>query len=243
MLENTDQKEPFLSQRWETAAASIVNEDIKTQKTLIAFLLTPREYFCRENNLHDAYNLTFLDIGYGQVISAPQMVARMTNELNVNPEHRVLEIGTGSGYQAAMLSELSNWVYTIEIIEPLAQETNVIFDKFEKKYPEYKNIRRKIADGYYGWEEHAPFDRIIVTCGIDHIPPPLLRQLKPEGIMLIPVGPPYKQHVLKIIKHVDEYANITYDKSDIYHGRIMSFIDFTADDRSRHSKERDMPEK
>jgi protein-L-isoaspartate(D-aspartate) O-methyltransferase len=166
----------------------------------------------------------------------------MTNELDVNPEQRVLEIGTGSGYQAAMLAELSNWVYTIEIIEPLAKETDVIFKNLEEKYPEYKNIRRKIADGYYGWEEYAPFDRIIVTCGIDHIPPPLLQQLKPEGIMLIPVGPPFKQHVLKIIKHVNEYGKITYDKSDIYNGRIMSFIDFTADDRSRHSKERDTPE-
>jgi protein-L-isoaspartate(D-aspartate) O-methyltransferase len=87
----------------------------------------------------------------------------MTNELDLNPEQRVLEIGTGSGYQAAMLAELSNWVYTIEIIEPLAKETDVIFSKLEEKYPEYKNIRRKIADGYYGWEEYAPFDRIIVT--------------------------------------------------------------------------------
>jgi protein-L-isoaspartate(D-aspartate) O-methyltransferase len=242
MLKNTDQEEPFLSQHWDRAARAIANKDLRTEKALIAFLLTPREYFCRTKNKQHAYEHKFLDIGYGQTISGPHCVARMTSELDVNPEHKVLEIGTGSGYQAAILAELSNWVYSIEIIEPLAKATDEIYKKLEDKYPEYKNVHRKIADGYYGWQEYAPFDRIIVTCGIDHIPPPLLQQLKPDGIMLIPVGPPYQQHVLKIIKHVDKQGKATYDKSDIYNGRIVSFVDFTAADRNRHSIKKDKPE-
>jgi protein-L-isoaspartate(D-aspartate) O-methyltransferase len=242
MLKHTDQKKSFLDKHWSRAAAAIANKDLKTEKALMAFLLTPREYFCRAKNKQRAYDNKFLDIGYGQTISGPHCVSRMTDELDVRPQDKVLEIGTGSGYQSAVLAELCNHIYTIEIIEPLAKETDQIYKDLEKAYPEYKNVHRKIADGYYGWEEYAPFDRIIVTCGIDHIPPPLLRQLKPEGIMLIPVGPPYQQHVLKIIKHVDKAGNVTYDKSDIYHGRVVPFVDFVAADKSRHSIKKDNPE-
>ena len=108
----------------------------------------------------------------------------------------MLEIGTGSGYQSAYLSHLTDKVFTIEIIKPLAERTRAIYDDLIKDgYTEFKAITSKDADGYYGWEENAPFDKIIVTCGIDHVPPPLLQQLKEGGTMVIPVGPPGAQRV------------------------------------------------
>ena len=113
----------------------------------------------------------------------------------------MLEIGTGSGYQSALLTYLTPRVYSIEIIPELAARTRGVYDRLiASGYSEYSNIATRSADGYYGWAEAAPFDKIIVTCGIDHIPPPLLQQLKPDGIMVIPVGPPGAQHILKVIK-------------------------------------------
>ena len=114
---------------------------------------------------------------------------------------KVLEIGTGSGYQSAYLSNLTPNVWSIEIIPALARRTRALYDSLiARGYGEYRAIRTRNADGYYGWEENAPFDKIIVTCGIDHIPPPLLQQLVADGIMVIPVGPPGAQHVLKAVK-------------------------------------------
>jgi protein-L-isoaspartate(D-aspartate) O-methyltransferase len=241
MLENTDQSENFLKQKWDRAAVAIKWSDLTQPKVIEAFLYTPREYFCREKNRLRAYEHTVLDIGYGQTISGPHCVAKMTDELELEPQHRVMEIGTGSGYQSAVLAQLSNWVYTIEVIEPLAQETELIYQSLEKNYPELKNIHHKIADGYYGWEEYAPFDRIIVTCGIDHKPPPLLKQLAVDGIMLIPVGPPMGQHVLKIRKTMNADGSIKYTERDIYNGMVVPFVNFTVDGKTRHSVERDKP--
>ena len=134
-------------------------------------------------------------------ISGPHIVGRMTSSIDVQLGDKVLEIGTGSGYQSAYLANLTDKVWTIEIIKPLAERTRGLYDALiARGYSEYKAITTKNADGYYGWEEDAPFDKIIVTCGIDHIPPPLLQQLKPGGIMVIPVGPPGAQHVLKVVK-------------------------------------------
>ena len=163
--------------------------------------MTPREKFVLKQNLGRAYDHAFLDIGFGVTISGPHIVGRMTS--NIDPKHgeKVLEIGTGSGYQSAYLSHLTDKVYTIEIIKPLAERTRGIYDQLIKDgYTEYSTITSKAADGYYGWEEVAPFDKIIVTCGIDHVPPPLLQQLRPNGIMVIPVGPPGAQRVLKVVK-------------------------------------------
>ena len=127
----------------------------------------------------------------------------MTSSIDVKPGDKVLEIGTGSGYQSAYLSHLTDKVWSIEIIKPLAERTRGTYDELiGKGYNEFKGITSKNADGYYGWAENAPFDKIIVTCGIDHIPPPLLQQLKPGGIMVIPVGPPGAQRVLKVEKNV-----------------------------------------
>ena len=242
MLKHTQREESFIRWCWQRAAIAIGRSDLTTEKAVMAFLLTPREVFAREYNRGNAYADNYLSIGYGQTISGPHCVSRMTSELDVESHHKVLEIGTGSGYQSAVLAQLSNWIYSIEVIEPLAQETEIIYNSVIEQYPEYKNVHRQIGDGYYGWLEYAPFDRIIVTCGIDHIPPPLLQQLKPEGIMLIPVGPPYHQHILKITKHVNEDGKISFDEYDIYNGREVPFVNFTVDGTNLHSVERDRPE-
>ena len=126
---------------------------------------------------------------------------------------------------AGLIAENS---YTIEIIKPLADRTRALYDKLiEKGYTEYQHIRTKQADGYYGWEEAAPFDKIIVTCGIDHVPPPLLQQLKAGGVMVIPVGPPGAQRVLKIAKLQGADGSITTTREDIYGGKIVNFVPFT----------------
>src|SRR5262249_45857177 len=170
----------------------------------------------------------FLDIGYGVTISGPHLVGHMTQALDVKPGEKVLEIGTGSGYQSAYLSHPTDKVYSIEIIKPLAERTRGGYDDLIKRgYNEFKSITTKQADGYYGWEQNAPFDKIIVTCGIDHIPPPLLKQLKAGGVMVIPVGPPGAQRVLKVVKQQAADGSITVTRSDIYNGKIVPFVPFT----------------
>jgi protein-L-isoaspartate(D-aspartate) O-methyltransferase len=152
----------------------------------------------------------------------------MTSSLGVNSGEKVLEVGTGSGYQSAYLANLTDKVWTIEIIKPLFERTGGIYaDLIARGYTEYKAITTKNDDGYYGWPEFAPFDKVIVTCGIDHVPPPLLQQLKPDGIMVIPVGPPAAQHVLKIVEQLDADGQLTIARSDIYRGSIVPFVPFT----------------
>ena len=204
------------------------NEDLWDDPNKRAFLLTPREKFVRPQNLSRAYEHAFLDIGFGVTISGPHIVGRMTNTIDPKKGEKVLEIGTGSGYQSAYLSHLTYNVYTIEIIKPLADRTRATYDELiDAGYNEFKTISTKNADGYYGWEEVAPFDKIIVTCGIDHIPPPLLQQLKPNGVMVIPVGPPGAQRVLKVVKTQADDGSITVARSDIYGGKIVPFVPFT----------------
>jgi protein-L-isoaspartate(D-aspartate) O-methyltransferase len=233
MLSHTDQKEKYLAQRWDRAQAILQRKQITQQRILEAFLRTPREFFARD--IRRSYENAVLPIGYGQTISGPHMVALMTDHLDPQAEHRVLEVGTGSGYQSALLAELSNHVYTIEIVPALARETNAIYKAREAKYPEYSNIHRKLDDGYYGWPEYAPFDRIIVTCGIDHVPPELLRQLAPEGIMVIPVGPPSGQIILKITKHVSADGAVSLQREDIFEGKRKEiFVPFTAKEGGVH---------
>ncbi len=218
----------FLGERFDQFGAMVRNEDLLNDRNKRAFLLTPREKFVLKQNLSRAYAHAFLDIGYGVTISGPHLVGRMTSNIDPKLGDRVLEIGTGSGYQSAYLSHLTNEVYTIEIIKPLAERTRGIYDQLIKDgYTEFEVIKSKSADGYYGWEEAAPFDRIIVTCGIDHVPPPLLQQLKPGGIMVIPVGPPGAQRVLKVVKKEDADGQMTVSRSDIYGGRIVPFVPFT----------------
>jgi protein-L-isoaspartate(D-aspartate) O-methyltransferase len=164
----------------------------------------------------------------------------MTHNIDPKPGMKVLEIGTGSGYQAAVLSFMTDQVYTIEIKPGLFGVTDAIYRKLEQDYPTYRNVRRKNADGYYGWEEYAPFDRIIVTCGIDHIPPALLKQLSPDGIMVIPVGPMNgEQVILKITKRIAADGTVSLEREDIYGGKVVqAFVPFTASDGSWHQQKK-----
>src|SRR5271170_1116234 len=179
----------YLGERFDRYVALVRNEDVWDIRNKHAFLMTPRGKFVLQQNLGRAYDHAFLDIGWGVTISGPPIVWRMTSTIDPKKGEKVLEVGTGSGYQSAYLSHLTYNVYTIDIIKPLAERTRSIYDSLiAAGYNEFKSISSKNADGYYGWEEVAPFDKIIVTCGIDHVPPPLLQQLKPGGTMVIPVG-------------------------------------------------------
>ncbi len=218
----------FLGERFARFLALVRNEDVTDDRNKRAFLLTPREKFVLKQNEGRAYDHAFLDIGWGVTISGPHIVGRMTSTINPQKGEKVLEIGTGSGYQSAYLSNLTDKVWTIEIIKPLAERTRKVYDGLiARGYSEYKAITTRQGDGYYGWEEVAPFDKIIVTCGIDHVPPPLLQQLKPDGIMVIPIGPPGAQHVLKVVKQQGLDGNLTVARSDIYHGSVVPFVPFT----------------
>lgn len=159
----------------------------------------PRHRFVPAEQRRAAYRNRPLPIGHGQTISQPYIVALMTDLMRVRPEHTVLEIGTGSGYQAAVLAELARTVCTIEIIEPLARDAEARLRELG-----YTRVRTRIGDGYYGWEDCGPFDAIIVTAAASHVPPPLIRQLKPGGRMVIPVGAPFlAQHLMLLDKNPD----------------------------------------
>lgn len=228
MQANRGEDPAVLAARYKCYQALLARKDIWDDRNARAFLLTPRDQFVMPINRDHSYDDAFLDIGYGVTISGPHLVGRMSSSLDIKRGDRVLEIGTGSGYQSAYLSNLTDQVFTIEIIKPLAERTRGVYDKLiGEGYSEFRMITSKNADGYYGWEEHAPFDRIIVTCGIDHIPPPLLQQLKAGGTMVIPVGPPGAQHVLKVTKEQAADGIMTVSRSDIYNGKIVPFVPFT----------------
>jgi protein-L-isoaspartate(D-aspartate) O-methyltransferase len=159
----------------------------------------PRHRFVPEAYRDQAYANRPVPIGYGQTISQPYIVAIMTALLRPEPDDRVFELGTGSGYQAAVLAELVGEVYTMEIIEPLGESARERLDALG-----YTNVRVRVGDGYDGWPEAAPFDAIVVTAAGDHIPPPLVRQLKPGGRMVIPVGSGFlTQQLLLVTKRQD----------------------------------------
>jgi protein-L-isoaspartate(D-aspartate) O-methyltransferase len=228
MVKNRGEDPHFLAERYDRLQALIAHHDLWEKRNIRAYLMTPREEFVTKANLDRAYQVHYIDIGFGVTITGPHTVARMTNTIDPKRGEKVLEIGTGSGYQSAYLSNLTDKVWSIEIIKPLFERTGKLYDSLiARGYSEYKSITRKNADGYYGWPEHAPFDKIIVTCGIDHVPPPLLQQLKDDGIMVIPVGPPGSQHVLKVTKKVGTDRAITVARTDIYGGAIINFVPFT----------------
>jgi protein-L-isoaspartate(D-aspartate) O-methyltransferase len=157
--------------------------DIRDERVLAAMERVPRHRFVSEEQRSGAYEDYPLPIGHGQTISQPYIVAFMTQALQVRPEDKVLEIGTGSGYQAAVLGELAGQVLTIEIVEPLARSAEALLKELG-----YGNVHVRAGNGYAGWPEEAPFDRIMVTAAPDEVPPALVEQLKVGGLMAIPVG-------------------------------------------------------
>jgi protein-L-isoaspartate(D-aspartate) O-methyltransferase len=160
-----------------------------------AFLRVPRHRFVPASEVRNAYRDRPLPIGYGQTISQPYIVALMTDLANPKPDHVVLEIGTGSGYQAAILAELVARVCTIEIVEPLARQAAARLADLG-----YAKVQTRVGDGYHGWEECGPFDAILVTAAASHVPAPLVRQLKAGGRMVIPVGAPFLAQQLMLVE-------------------------------------------
>jgi protein-L-isoaspartate(D-aspartate) O-methyltransferase len=157
--------------------------NIKDPRVLAAMEKVPRHLFVPGNVRSEAYGDHPVPIGHGQTISQPYIVAFMTEALDVQPDHLVLEIGTGSGYQAAVLGELAREVYTMEIVEPLAASARKTLADLG-----YENVHVRAGNGYDGWPEHAPYDRIMVTAAPEEVPPALIQQLKVGGLMAIPVG-------------------------------------------------------
>lgn len=192
-------QDKYQRDRQQMVERQIAARGINHKPTLAAMRKVERHRLVPAEQVGNAYQDRPLPIGHGQTISQPYMVAYMTEIIRPGPEMKVLEIGTGSGYQAAVLAEIVDEVYTIEIIEPLGNSA-----KNNLKKLGYSNINIKIADGFHGWKEHAPFDAIVVTAASEFIPPPLIEQLKEGGKMVIPVGAPFTtQHLMLVEKKKD----------------------------------------
>ncbi len=194
----TVQADDFTERRERMVEAQLAARGIEDPATLEAMGTVPRHEFVPRAQRHRAYADRPVPIGHGQTISQPYIVAYMTELLELEEGQRVLEIGTGSGYQAAVLAEIIDQVYTIEIIEELAE-----FGGGNLLRNGYDEVQVKHADGYYGWKEHAPFDAIMVTAAAAHIPPPLVEQLKDGGVMVIPVGHPFQTQQLMRVEKKD----------------------------------------
>jgi protein-L-isoaspartate(D-aspartate) O-methyltransferase len=185
----------FAAERQRMVQQQLMARGINDTRVLVAMAKVPREKFVSPESRAASYEDGPLPIGYDQTISQPYIVAFMTEQLRLKPSNRVLEIGTGSGYQAAILAELVSEVYSIEIVEPLARAAEATLQRLG-----YKNVHVKIGDGYKGWPEEAPFDAIIVTCAPDKVPQPLTDQLKDGGRMVIPVGERFAQQLYLLEK-------------------------------------------
>ncbi len=194
-----DKVDEYKMRRESMVRSQIGDRGVKDKDVLRAMETVPRHEFVPSEYVRRAYEDTPLPIGYGQTISQPYIVAVMTELLRLHSQSKVLEIGSGSGYQAAILAKLTQEVYTVEIVEALCHRA-----KETLKSLGYGNVEVKCGDGYYGWEEHAPYDAIIVTCAPDHIPQPLVNQLADGGRMVIPVGPPGLYQVLWLIERAGE---------------------------------------
>lgn len=192
---------PEMQQRRARLFQTYIEPMVQDEAVREAMVNVPRHAFVPSQFLSQAYNDHPLPIGYGQTISQPSLVAIMTEMLELEPGDTVLEIGTGSGYQAAILREIVDTVYTIEIVPELAGIARAVFDELG-----YEDIHTLRADGYFGWWEHAPFDAIIVTAAPDHLPAPLVAQLDPDGgRLVIPIGPPGGyQSLWLVVRNGDE---------------------------------------
>jgi protein-L-isoaspartate(D-aspartate) O-methyltransferase len=185
----------YTAERADMVMRQIADRGVRDQRVLSAMRKVPRHEFVPDGEKRHAYRDSPLPIGAGQTISQPYIVALMTELVRPEKSHRVLEVGTGSGYQAAVLAELVEHVYTIEIEAELAERATGVLRKLG-----YENVTVRTGDGYAGWQEHAPFDIVIVTAAPDHIPQPLIDQLKPGGRMVVPVGPTYATQDLRVLE-------------------------------------------
>ena len=226
-LNNNEQKKqispdtatsPYYAERKQMVEDQMIARGIHEKNIINALLKVERHLFVPEKLRSRAYGDHPLPIGEGQTISQPYIVAFMTQVLNLKRTDKVLEIGTGSGYQAAVLGELSDNVYTIEINEPLGNRAKTLL-----KTIGYDNIKVKIGDGYKGWKEYAPFDAIIVTAAPTHIPGPLKEQLKEGGRMIIPVGETYAQELVYIKK-----INGELKQQNVFPVRFVPLVDTTG---------------
>jgi len=201
---NESQESVFTQRRQSMVINQLQSRDITDSKVLQAMLTVPRHKFVDPRIRESAYNDYPLAIGEGQTISQPYIVALMTQLLELKGNEKVLEIGTGSGYQAAVLAEIVEEVYTVEIYESLSKKSEKLLMDLG-----YRNIKFKVGDGYHGWEEYAPYDAIIVTCAPDHVPPSLLQQIKDDGgRIVIPVGGIWMvQTLMKIEKMGGEFKS------------------------------------
>ena len=213
MTMNVCADERFVSQRQQmvreirqnvTETSRYIGKPALDERVMTAMATVPRHEFVPPSMQLSAYENRPLPIGHGQTISQPYIVALMTDLVDLDGGDTVLEIGTGSAYQAAILSELVKKVYTIEIVEALGLSAGKRLHKLG-----YNNIETRIGDGYYGWPEQGPFDAIVVTAASSHIPPPLVQQIKPGGIMLIPVGSQFQVQQLTLVRKDEQGGVIT----------------------------------
>jgi protein-L-isoaspartate(D-aspartate) O-methyltransferase len=204
---------------------SMVREQIESRgitnaRVLAALNKVPRHEFVPEHLADAAYEDHPLPIGYSQTISQPYIVALMTELLQLQPGAKVLEVGTGSGYQAAILAEVGAQVYSIEILEPLAKTSAKLLQRLG-----YANVHVKRGDGYVGWPQHGPYDAIVVTAAADHVPPPLVEQLKPGGRLVIPVGDGQTQQSLLLVEKSAAGSVTTHDVAPVM------FVPLTRENR------------
>ena len=210
--------DPYLGERLAMVERQIESRGVADEVVLAAMRAAPRHEFVPADYVAQAYQDHPLPIGYGQTISQPYIVALMSELIDLQPGERVLEIGTGSGYQAAILAELDVEVYTIEIVPELAERAQTTFERLG-----YDQIVAKQADGYWGWEDYAPFDAIIVTAAPDHVPQPLVNQLADGGKMVIPIGPPGGYQSLWLLVRQGDQV-VRYNRGGV------RFVPFTRDE-------------
>jgi protein-L-isoaspartate(D-aspartate) O-methyltransferase len=184
----------YAAQREAMVREQIAARGVADEAVLAAMRTVPRHLFVPENAVAEAYGDSPLAIGFSQTISQPYIVAYMSELLDIEKDHKVLEIGTGSGYQAAVLSLLAGEVYTIEIVEGLGRQAAARLDRLG-----YKNVQVRVGNGYLGWPEEAPFDRVMLTAAPEEIPPPLIEQLGPGGRLVAPVGPVFGVQELIVV--------------------------------------------
>ena len=194
-LVSSFQEDLFKKKREELVLQSIQKRGVTDDAVLNAMKTVQRHLFVPAHYVSNAYEDRPLSIGYGQTISQPFIVAYMTEAMNLKRDFKVLEIGTGSGYQAAVLAEIVKEVYTIEIIPELGNAATT-----RLKNLGYKNVNVKVSDGYFGWPEHGPFDAIAVTAAVEFVPPPLIAQLKEGGRIIIPIGSPFMNQNLMLVE-------------------------------------------